>query len=70
MCKASLLYNIGTFSTFHVEKPTVLLSLSNVKDWGKKRQRLQRLQKENKHYGLQSHYSHGVKKKRKGRKYT
>jgi hypothetical protein len=45
MCKASLLHNIGTFSTFHVEKPTVLLSLSNVKEWGMKRQRLQRLQK-------------------------
>jgi hypothetical protein len=45
MCNASLLQNIGVFSTFHVEKPTALLSFSNVKERRKKIKIIQRLKK-------------------------
>jgi hypothetical protein len=41
MCKPSLLQNVGVFSTVHIEKPTVLLSFSNVKEGRKKRKIMQ-----------------------------
>jgi hypothetical protein len=63
MCKASLLQNIGVFSTLHIEKPTVLLSFSNAKEQRKKRKIMQRLLKESKNYGFQRHYRHGAKQK-------
>jgi hypothetical protein len=63
MCKASLLQNIGVFSTFHIEKPTVLLSFLNAKEQRKKIKIMQRLLKESKNYGFQRHYRHGAKQK-------
>jgi hypothetical protein len=38
MYKASLLYYIHIFSNFHIKKPTVLLSFSNVNEQRKKRE--------------------------------
>jgi hypothetical protein len=61
MCKASLLQNTDALSTFHIEKPNALHSLSNMKKQRKKKV-MQRLWTENKHYGLQSHKSHGAKR--------
>jgi hypothetical protein len=37
MSKPSLLQNVGVFSAFHIEKPTVLLSISNVKEEKKRK---------------------------------
>jgi hypothetical protein len=46
MYEASLLENIGVFSTFHVERPSTLLSFSNVKEQSKER-KMQRQKKIN-----------------------
>jgi hypothetical protein len=60
MFKASVLQNIGLFSTFYVEKPTALLSFSNENEQRKKRKIVQRIRKENKYIDLQSHCRHDV----------
>jgi hypothetical protein len=50
----------------YIEKPSVLLSLSNMKEQRKKRKIMQTLGKENKNYIFQSHYRHDTEKKELG----